>query len=146
MGETLRRLKTTEYQKKKNQASEELCTNNPNLLSDCKLLLERAQDQVHRMGYAYKKGKSRSKRINPSAESDAETFPKRKKISSDIRVKQIAAIRERIADINDQLGFKQKCRESAQISHNYKECDKLTEQKSTLKSEKRQLNVEKEGT
>ena len=46
-----------------------------------------------------------SKRINPFAESDAETFPKRKKISSEIHVKQIAAIRERTADTNDQLGF-----------------------------------------
>ena len=42
----------TEYQKKINQASEELCTNNPNLLSDRKLLLEPARDQVHRMGNA----------------------------------------------------------------------------------------------
>ena len=132
----------TEYQKKIYLASEQLCTNDRNLLSDRKLLLQRAWDQVHRMGYAYKKAKSHSKIINPSPESDAETFPKRKRASSDIRVKQIAAIQERIANIKNQLGFKQKHRESAQISHNYKECDKLTKQMSMLKSEKRQLEDE----
>ena len=132
----------TEYQKRINQCSEGLCTNNPNLLSDRKLLLERAREQVHEMGFAYKKGKSRSKRINPPAESDAVAIPKRRKVSSGIRLMQIAELQERIADIKDQIGFKEKRRESAQLSHNYKECDKLTEQMSTLRSEKRQLEFE----
>ena len=79
--------------------SEGLCTNNPNLRSDHKLPLESAREQVFEMGFAYKKGKSPSKRINPPAESDAVAIPKRRKVSSGIRLMQIAEIQERIADV-----------------------------------------------
>lgn len=105
------------------------------------MLLESARKRVHETSYSYKKGKSRSKQVNPSTECDV-TTPKRKKISSDVRLHRIAEIQERLIDTKDQIGFKEKRRENAEISHNYKDCDKLTEQISTLKSEKRDLHFE----
>jgi len=97
--------KITQYQKQINQASEELCMKNPSILCDRKLLLESARERVHEMGYPYKKGKSRSKKINPGDECDV-TTPKRRKISSDYRLHRISDIQERLADIKDQLGSK----------------------------------------
>ena len=96
---------------------------------------------MHEMGYSYKKGKSRSKRLNTSAQSEFIT-PKRRKITSDIRLNRISEIQERLIDILDQIRYKEKRRENAQLSHNYKECDRLTEQMSTLRCEKRKLELE----
>ena len=70
-------------------------------------------------GYCYKKGSSRSKTLNPS---DGKATPKRRKISQDTRLRRIAEVRDRIKDLSDQIGFKEKCRECASAVRNYKEC------------------------
>ncbi len=129
----------TEYQRRMNEASEELCFNDSNLLADRKLLLEMARERVDSSGYQYKKGKSRSKRLNPT---EAMPTPKRKKTSKEYRTNRISELEERIQDLSDQIGFKMKRRDCASDIKNYKECDKLTEQLSALKSERRQLEVE----
>jgi hypothetical protein len=129
----------TVYQQRINDAAEELCFSNRNLLSDRKLLLETAREKVHNSGYLYKKGASRSKTLNPD---DGRATPKRRKINQDYRLNRIAEVQDRIKDLGDQIGFKEKRRECASAIRNYKECDTLTEQMSLLKSEKRQLSVE----
>ncbi len=129
----------TAYQKRINDASEELCLNKPNLLKDRKVLLEEARTKVHQSGYQYKKGKSRSRKLNTD---DGSTTPKRRKTNALFRLNRIAELDDRIKDLNDQIGFKEKRRECASNMKNYKECDYLTEQMSTLKSERRQLQVE----
>jgi len=50
----------TDYQRRINDASKELCLSNPSLLENRK-----KQEKVDESGYAYKKGKSRSKWLNP---------------------------------------------------------------------------------
>ena len=129
----------TVYQQRINDAAEELCLHNHNLLSDRKLLLETARARVHKSGYQYKKGTSRSKSLNPD---DGNTTPKRRKISQDYRFTRMAEVQDRIKDLSDQIGFKEKRREGASAIRNYKECDTLTEQMSALKREKLQLEVE----
>ena len=129
----------TEYQERINEASEELCLNNPDLLSDRKLLLETARQRVDESGYQSIKGKSRSKRLNPI---DWSRSPKRKKISKEYRINRIDELKERINDLTDQIGFREKWQECASNMKNYKECDKLTEQLSGLKSDRRQLQTE----
>ena len=129
----------TAYQQRINDAAAELCLHDHNLLSDRKLLLERARERVHESGYSYKKGSSRSKTLNPS---DGKATPKRRKISQDTRLSRIAEVRDRIKDLSDQIGFKEKRRECASAVRNYKECDTLTEQMSVLKTERRQLETE----
>ena len=58
------------------------------------------------------------------------------------RFTRMAEVQDRIKDLSDQIGFKEKRREGASAIRNYKECDTLTEQMSALKREKRQLEVE----
>ena len=80
-----------------------------------------------------------SRFLNPELATE---HPKRKKVNEDYRVSRIAELQERIKDITDQLGYKEKRRENASLSHNYKECDQITEQMSELKCERRKLDIE----
>ena len=81
------------------------------------------------MDMSTKRGKSRSHKINPR-------FNLTKCLS------RIEEINEKVKDITDQIGFKEKPRETANNLHHYKECDELTEQISFLKSEKWKLDFE----
>ena len=139
-------MNLTNYQVRINQASEHICIKNPNLLTDRKLLLEMARKRVCESGYQYKKGKSRSRVLNPEGTSDTEglsdSIPKRRKLSQDARLTRITEIQDKAKDLNDQIGYKQKRREAANNVRNYKECDKLTEEMSELKSQKRKLETE----
>ena len=138
-GRNPKSTQVTDYQRRINDASKELCLSNPSLLENRKFLLEKAREKVDELGYAYKKGKSRSKRLNPY---DGNTTPKRRKIGGEYRLNRITEVTERIKDVTDQLGYKEKRREAASNIRDYKECDRLTEQMSVLKSEKRQLEFE----
>lgn len=139
-------MNLTKYQVCINQASEQICIENLNLLTNRKLLLEMARKRVCESGYQYKKGKSRSKAFNSEGTSDTEgpsdSAPKRKKLGQDARLTRITEIQDKTKDLNDQIGYKQKRREAAINVRNYKECDKLTEEMSELKSQKRKLETE----
>lgn len=92
---------------------------------DRKLLLETTRKRV------CESGKSSSKMFggnNPE--------PKRKKVNQDYE------LQDKIKDLNDQIGFKEKRREAANNVRNYKDYEKLTEQMSELKSQKRKLDLE----
>ena len=65
---------------------------------------------------------------------------KRAKISKEIRLSRITELQEQIKDKNEQVQYKDLRREAAKNVHNYKECDKLTEQMSVLKSDRRGLS------
>ena len=95
----------TDYQQRINDVAAELCLHNHNLLSDRKLLLETAREEVHEAGYSYKKGSSHSKTLNPG---DGRATPKRRKISQDYRLNRIAEVEDRVKDLTDQIGFKEK--------------------------------------
>lgn len=80
----------TDYQKKVNDASIELCTGL--LLIKRGDLLKTVRDKVHTDVYSYKKGKTRSS--------------KRPKIDTVERQQRISEIQEEIADIDTRIGFK----------------------------------------
>ena len=126
------------YENEINHTSMNLCLETPNLLSDHKTLLEKARQVIDANGYVYNKGKSRSHKLNPSQKSGAKHI----KLNKEVRLSRIKEINEKVKDITDQTGFKEKRRESANNLHHYKECDKLTEQISSLKSKKRKLDLE----
>ena len=126
------------YENEINHPSMNLCLKTPSLLSDRKTLLEKARQVIDANGYVYKKGKSCSHKLNPSQESDS----KRIKLNKEVHLSRIEEINEKVKGITDQIGFKEKRRESANNLHHYKECDKLTEQISSLKSEKQKLDLE----
>ena len=130
----------TVYQEAINEASIELCLQNSNLLSNRKLLLDSARKVINDRGYHYKKGKSRSLVLNPS--SGQETTLKRRKISRDVRLSTIANLQEQIKDLTELIEYKEKRRDSAKTVHNYKECEKLTEQMFETKAQRRKLEIE----
>jgi len=63
-------------------------------------------------------------------------------ISNIIKKSVCQKVTDKLKDITDQIRFKEKRRESANNLHQYKECDKLAEQISSLKSEKQKLDLE----
>ena len=121
-----------------NEASLQICLANPAILSDRQELLVACRKRVHDDGYSYKRGKSRSKRLGDTTEST----PKRKKVSEEYRLRRIDAVQESIQGLTDRIGYKEKRRDAANNMRNYKECDQLTEEISTLKVERRQCETE----
>lgn len=105
-----------------------------------------SRKSVNESGYQYRKGKSRSKLLNPEETSDTDTpsdsAPKRKIMTCDARLKRITELQDTTKDLNDQIGFKEKRREVANNIKNYKECERITEEMSDLKSQKRKLETE----
>ena len=84
-------------------------------------LLEIARDRVVESGYVFTKGKSRSmKYCNP----ETPTRP-RKKISAQMRHFRMQSLDERIANLIEQLKFKEKRRQQAETVQNYKLCDEI---------------------
>ena len=62
---------------------------------------------------------------------------KRDKISKEIRLSRITELQKQIKDKKLQVQYKDLQREAVKNVHNYKECDKLMEQMSVLKSDLR---------
>lgn len=50
----------TDYQQRVNTAAENICQKHPSVIRKHAELLERARQEVHDSGYAYRKGKSQS--------------------------------------------------------------------------------------
>ena len=122
-----------------NEASVTLALETPSLLNSRQKLLELARKKVTSDGYIYKKGKSRSKQVCDASEDSS---PKRAKTSANVRMNRISALEEDIKDFNDRLKFKEKRREQASNSRNYKVCDQLTEEMSAIKQLKREREAE----
>ena len=126
---------------KVNKAAEELCLQNPELLSDRVKLLELSKERVHEEGYQYRKGASRSKRLQCDTKQKG-TTPKRPKISEDVRLRRISQLEEDIKDATDQIKIKEKRRSLASTAHQYKDCDRLTSQISSLRQKLRENQSE----
>ena len=86
----------------------------------------------------------RSKQIGDTSASE-DSAPKRVKTSEVYRLKRISALEEDIKDLTDRLFFKEKRRNQASNSRNYKLCDQLTEEMSAIKQQKREREAELRG-
>ena len=95
----------TKYQEAMNDVAMKLCLQNPNLLSDRKALLEASRKQLDESGYIYKKGKSRSKRLNSG--DDDSSVNKRVKVNKDFRLTRITELKEQIKDKSEQVKYKE---------------------------------------
>ena len=113
---------------------------NPSLLLGKKGdLFKLAQEKVYQDGYQYKKGKSRSKRyLLP----EDDTQPKRSKLDSTTRQERMMEIQDLISDIDRTIGFKQRRIETATATRNFKTCDELSQEISSLKAERREYTAE----
>ena len=135
--ETTRPL--TNYQKHINEEAGMLALSDPSLLCRRGHLLAQARSKVVEKGYTFVKGKSRSKRLTSPDNAPRAT---RAKISADIRGKRILALEEDIANIDEQLLFKEKRRQQAEGIRNYKVCDQITEEIGIVKQQRRKLSNE----
>ena len=58
------------------------------------------------------------------------------------RLQRISQLQEDVKDINDRLQMKEKRRDQASNSRNYKLCDEIMEEMSTIKQKKREYETE----
>lgn len=100
------------YRKQINEAAGNLALQDPSLLARRGDFLELARSKVHHDGYNFVKGKSRSKRF--ASPTQDLTKPTRAKISSYVRQARVSSLKEDIANIEQQLVFKDKRRQQAE--------------------------------
>ena len=136
--ETARPL--SKYQKKMNDAAQQLCLQNPCLLKKRQLLIDTARAQMITDGFQFVKGKSRSRR---DQQCDEEPTPKRPKFSQSFRENRMLQIEEDLQDLNDRIGFKDKRITAALNSKEYKKCDEIKEEVTALKHKRRELEAER---
>ena len=129
----------TNYQKQINEEAGVLALSSPSLLCRCGELLELARDKVCESGYNFVKGRSRSKRLAPTDEAPR---PSRAKISAEVRQKRITALEEDLANLDQQIGFKEKRRQQSENTRNYKLCEEITQEIGICKQQRRQLSDE----
>ena len=133
----------TLHQQEMNKASQSLAIANPNLLNDRRKLIQLARIKVDDDGYIYKHGKSRSKHLY--SESDTTTSSgsvKQAKTTETERLQRIAYVEETMNDIKKQIGFKEKRRDQLTNVHNYGECEKISDEISSLKKNRFELRAE----
>ena len=107
-----------------NEEAGKLALSDPSLLCQCGQLSEQACSKLVEKGYTFVKGKSRSKRL---ASPDNTPCATRAKISGEVRAKRRAALQEDIANIDQQLLFKEKRCQQAEGIRNYRVCEEITE-------------------
>ena len=97
-------------------------------------LLERARAAVHSSGYAYKKGKSRSKHnISEGSDVEVSVAQKHVKIDSEMRQQRIKVLSEDVEALNKQITYKQKRLEQAELMKKYDQCDIISKEMQELK-------------
>ena len=85
----------SKYEEQINHASAQLCVRIPDLVRDRAYLLKECRKILDDEGYAYKKGKSRSRELNPVPDL-ATCIPKQKIINQDIRLSRITSYRNEL--------------------------------------------------
>lgn len=96
-------------------------------------------------GYVYKKGRSRSKCVRGASDEDIDESSrqaKRPKTTESVRIHRIAYVEEAIGEVKKQIGYKEMRREQASIAHKYQLCESITEDISTLKRKRFELESE----
>ena len=129
----------TNYQKQVNKEAGLLALSNPSLLCRHGELLELAREKVMEGGYNFVKEKSQSKRL---ASPDDTPRPSQVKINAKLRQKRISALEDDIANLDQQIGFKEKRRQQSENVRNYKLCEEITHEIGIVKQQRRQLSEE----
>ena len=131
----------TQYQKRMNEAAQELCLKNPGYIMKRKKLMEDAREKIIADGFQFVKGKSRSKKCqDPSA---VPPTPKRQKTSQTIRDQRLKDIEEDCKDIDDRIRYKERRIFAYENVKDYKKCDEVKEEVTSLKRQRRELQAER---
>ena len=131
------------YHKKMNAASQDLCVVNPGLLKNRVLLIEKARKKIIADGFEFVKGKSRSKKSLETTTTDPP--PKRRRFSKETRSRRLDDVKEDYKDLNDRIKFKEKRILAYENVKDYKKCDELLEAISELKKQRRLLEAEEKN-
>jgi len=109
------------------------------LLTQRAELLSQAREAVHSSGYAYRKGKSRSKHVISDSGTER---PKRLKLDKEMRKQKTESLEEDIAALNKQIAFKQKRLEQAETVRRYEQCEMINSEIQEVRAKKRGLELE----
>ena len=126
----------TNYQKKMNEAAQQLCLANPALIKKRSFLMDEARAKIIKDGFQFVKGKSRSTR------GEEPVVAKRQYHNQGMREQRLRSIEEDCQDLADRILFKEKRITTFANVMDYKKCDELKEEVMALKQERRQLEEE----
>ena len=128
-----------EYRSKLNQASFEICMENPTLLKDKGYVCELAKQKVDRDGYSYKKKKSRSSSL------EAEGRPEKQvKSTPAIRSRHIKEKSEDLEEVKNEIMHLDNARKKARNVNKDERALHLTKELQPLREKQRQLERELE--
>lgn len=125
-----------------NKAAAELCLNDLTLLSQRGELLKQARSKVADEGYAFKKGRSRSKAYGCGNSQTTHTN-KTTKCDKEMREDHLKATGEKLNDISRILLFKERRLSQSEAARNYQVCEQLTEDIMQHQSRRRDLEAER---
>ena len=129
----------SKYQRRMNDAAQQLYLQNPGLIRKRQLLIDTARERIISDGFEFVKGKSRSKK---NLKDELVPVAKRSKLSQSFRENRIHEIEEDIRDLNDRIKFKDGRISAALNMKEYKKCDEIKEEVTTLKHKRRELEAE----
>lgn len=90
------------YHNRMTEAAQQICKNNPAMLCKRQALIESAHCKIIEEGFQFVMGRSCAK------SSESQITPKRRKISLDVREKQLQEVQEDISDLKDRISYKEK--------------------------------------
>ena len=104
-------------------------------------LMKQSCELVHSSEYNYKKGKNRFKLVDGS---DAETppTPKRPKMDTEMRQQRMQVLEEDIEAFNNQMNYKRKRLQNAEINKRYDQCEVISKEIQEVKVQKCVLESE----
>lgn len=115
----------TDFHIRVNEAAKQLAVSKQSLVRKRGELLELARKKVADEGYCFKKGKSRSKVDGKKGDVSE---PKQVKLDQSVREDKKKDMEELVADVTTHISIKEKRRDQAEKSHNYKVCDEVTQE------------------
>ena len=130
-----------DYHNSVNEASQQLCLENPVLLSDRKDLFARSRKLVHEKGYVYKKKKSRTYDEKANEDRD-DTVSKKARLSGDLRSKKIKELNEDLSEIDIEVRLVNQQREKYKNVNDLTRAIASTERLGDLRVKKRKLQDE----
>ena len=92
-------------------------------------------------GYNYKKGKTRFKLVDGS-DTEAPPTPKCPKMNAEMRQQKMQVLEENIEALNNQMNYKRKRLQNAEINKRYDQCEVISNEIQEVKVQKRALESE----
>ena len=131
----------TPHNQRINEEASRLVLANPSLLFRLGELLKQACELVHSSWYNYKKGKTRFKLVDVS-DAEAPLTPKRPKMDAEMRQQRMQVLEEDIEALNNQMNYKRKRLQIAEINKRYDQCEVISKEIQEVKVQKRALESE----